>query len=132
MLTKVKTKIRTCRRGGCPDPRKRDAALAQGYAHLESLLVQRAIEALEGFTPDPDAAVRISEMSMRDALSVLASHRRTIEGGPRSRRQWARPRTLDEVRDSILKKLEAIERARRAEQEESETTGDGGAATPAD
>lgn len=94
-----------------------NAALAQGYAHLESLLVRRAIDALEGFAPDPDAAVRIPEVSMRDALSVLASHRRTIEGGPRSRRQWARPRTMDEMRDSILRKLEAIAPTREPDPE---------------
>ena len=107
-----------------------DAALAQGYAHLETLIVRRATDALEGFAPDPDAAVRIPEVSMRDALAVLASHRRTIEGGPRSRRQWARPRSLDEVRDSILRKLEAIEGARRQEQAESEPAGDGGGEAP--
>ena len=50
---------------------------------------------------------------MRNALAILGHHRRAIEGGPRSRRQWARPRTLEEVRDSLLGKLEAIEGARR-------------------
>lgn len=47
-------------------------------------------------------------LATKDALILLGHHRRTIEGGPRSRRQWARPRTLDEMRDSILCKLEAI------------------------
>jgi hypothetical protein len=98
---------------------------------IEALLVQRAIEALEGFTPDPDTPIIIRDMTMKDALILLGHHRRTIEGGPRSRRQWARPRTLDEVRGSILRKLEAIEGARRKEQE-SEPTGDGGDETPAD
>jgi hypothetical protein len=93
-----------------------DAALAQGYAHLESLLVRRAVDALEGVAPDPAAAVIVPEVSVRDALAILGHHRRRIEGGPRSRREWARPRTLDEVRDSILRKLEAIEGARRAEE----------------
>jgi hypothetical protein len=92
-----------------------DAALAQGYAHLESLLVRRACDALEGVAPDPAAAVRIPEMTVRDALAILGHHRRAIEGGPCSRRQWARPRSLDEMRASILRKLEVIEGARRAE-----------------
>ena len=49
-------------------------------------------------------------------LILLGHHRRTIEGGPRSRREWARPKTLDEVRNSILRKLEVIARARAAEE----------------
>jgi hypothetical protein len=85
-----------------------DAALSHGYAHIEALLVQRAIEALEGFAPDPDTPIIIRDMTVKDALILLGHHRRAIEGGPRSRRQWARPRSLDEVRDSILRKLEAF------------------------
>jgi hypothetical protein len=97
-----------------------DAALAQGYAHLEALMVQRAIEVFEGFAPDPEAPARIPEVSVQDALILLGHHRRKIEGGPRSRREWARPRSLDEVRESILRKLEAIA-----------PTGDGGNQEPA-
>ena len=85
-----------------------DAALAQGYSHLEGLLIRRAIEVFGDFAPDPEQATRIPEMTVKEALILLGHHRRNVEGGPRSRRQWARPRTLDEVRDSILRKLEAI------------------------
>ena len=81
------------------------AALELGAARLHALLLQRAIEALEGFAPDPDTP--IPQMTVKDALAILALHRRELEGGPR-RRQWARPRSLDEMRDSILRKLEAI------------------------
>ena len=103
-----------------------DVALAQGYAHSEALLVQRAIEALEGVEPDPDTPIIIRDMTVKDALILLGHHRRNIEGGPRSRRQWARPRTLDEMRDSILRKLEAIEGARRAEEAAKAEQGGGG------
>jgi len=82
------------------------AALEQGYARIEMLLVQRAAEALEGFAPDPDTP--IPTMTVSDARAILGHHRASVEGGPRSRRQWARPRSLDEMRDSILAKLEAI------------------------
>lgn len=75
--------------------------------------MQRAIETLEGIEPNPDTP--IPTMTVKDALAVIAAHRRTIEGGPRSRRQWARPRSLEEMRDSILAKFEAVEAARRAE-----------------
>jgi hypothetical protein len=86
------------------------AALEQGSERLNALLLQRAIETLEGFEPDPDTP--ISEMTVKDALAILGHHRREVTSGPRSRRQWARPRSLDEVRDSILAKLEAIAPAR--------------------
>jgi hypothetical protein len=96
-----------------------DVALAQGYAHIEALLIQRAIEALEGFAPDPDTPVIIRDMTVKDALILLGHHRRSIEGGPRSRRQWARPRTLDEVSDSILRKLDAVAGAEQAKREQA-------------
>jgi hypothetical protein len=82
------------------------AALVQGAVRLSALLLQRAIESLEGFAPDADTP--IPAMTVNEALAVLTHHRREVEGGPRSRRQWARPRSLDEMRGSILAKLEAI------------------------
>ena len=82
------------------------AALEIGYAHIEALLLQRAIEALETFAPDPTVA--IAEPAFKEARQLLGHHRAAVQGGPRSRRQWARPRSLDEVRDSILRKLEAV------------------------
>ena len=94
--------------------RRRDPAFAQrwqaalelGSARLNALLLQRAIEALEGFAPDPDTP--IPTMTVKDALAILGHHRREVEGGPRSRRQWARPRSLEELEESILRKLEAV------------------------
>lgn len=101
------------RRRGDPGFLERwEAALQQGYARLEALLVQRAIEALEGFAPDPETP--LPQMTVQDARAILGHHRATVAGGPRSRRQWARPRTLDDMRDSILAKLEAVA-PRRAE-----------------
>jgi hypothetical protein len=94
--------------------RRRDPAFAQrwqaalelGAGRINALLLQRATEALEGFAPDPDSP--IPRMTVKDALAILGHHRREVEGGPRSRRQWARPRSLDEMADSIMRKLEAI------------------------
>jgi hypothetical protein len=83
------------------------AALETGYARIEMLLVQRTIDALEGFAPDPDTPV-LAPKTFNEARQILGHHRAAVEGGPRSRRQWARPRSLDEMRDSILRKLEAI------------------------
>jgi hypothetical protein len=82
------------------------AALEQGYARIEMLLVQRATETLEGHVPDPDTP--LAEMNVRDAINVLQLHRAAVKGEGRSPGWRARPRSLDEMRDSILAKLEAI------------------------
>jgi hypothetical protein len=82
------------------------AALEQGYARIEMALVQRAADALEGFKPDPDTPIPV--MTVEQALKVLERHRATVERGPPSRRRWTRPRTLDEVSDSIMRKLATI------------------------
>ena len=88
------------------------AALEQGYSRIEALLVRRAEDALEGRMSDPDSP--IPPIDVKDALNILGHHRRSVEHGPRSRRQWARPRTLEELSESILRKLEALAPARAA------------------
>jgi len=88
------------------------AALEQGYARIEMLLVQRATDALEGIAPDPDTP--LAEMSVRDAVTILQLHRASVKGEGRAPGWRARPRSLDEMRDSILAKLEAIAPAREA------------------
>lgn len=95
------------RRRNCPAFAQRwQAALEQGYTRIEALLVRRAEEALEGVVIAAD--VPIPTMTVKDALAILGHHRTSVEDRPRSRRQWARPRSLDELRDSILAKLEAF------------------------
>ena len=91
-----------------------NAALGQGYVHLEALLLRRACDALEGVAPDPSAAVRIPEVTVRDALTLLGHHRNRVAGGPPTRRDWARQPPIEEVREEILRKVEAISRARAA------------------
>ena len=92
-----------------------DAALESGRARLESLLLARAIRR---FDPDEDGGAidgdraLLSEappMSVDEAMRLLAMAR----GKPAEHRReaWRQPpRSLDEVRDSILRKIEAIER----------------------
>lgn len=88
------------------------AALDQGVARLDMASVRRAIEVLEGRLPDPDAP--LPDMTARDAIAILQLHRPSVSGAG-NRRGWrGRPRSLEEVRGSILAKLEAIETARRA------------------
>lgn len=93
--------------------RRWGVALAQGYARIEELLIRRATETLEDRAPDPDTP--IPAMSVRDAIALLALHRAAVKGEGNHPGWRGRPRALDEVRDSILTKLEAIEAQRRAD-----------------
>lgn len=86
--------------------RRWQAALEQGYARIEMALVRRAADAMEGLAPDP--ATPIPEMTVEQALKVLSRHRSAAAGLGRGRRGWMRPRSLDEVSESILIKLEAL------------------------
>ncbi|WP_174279997.1 hypothetical protein [Sphingomonas bacterium] len=89
-------------------------ALTIGYGRLEELLLQRATEMLDGHAIDPDTPM--PPVNFRDALTLLAQHRATVTGPPvQGKTRRARVRGLDEVRASILAKLEAIEAKRRKE-----------------
>ncbi len=97
------------------DPRfaeRWQAALAQGYARLEAALVKAAIDTMEGNTPDPDSP--IPTMSVRDAIAVLKLHRDSVHGEGKRPGWRGRPRSLDEVKQSILRKLSALHRVRGA------------------
>jgi hypothetical protein len=82
------------------------AALEQGYARIEMLLVRRASEILEGCAPDPDTP--LAAMTVKEAITFLQLHRSSVKREGRAPGWRARPRSLDEMRDSILAKLEAI------------------------
>lgn len=84
-------------------------AMRQGVARIQLLLVRGAEAALEGRAPDAESP--LPPMSVADAIAVVRMHGEG-QGGARRHRDWhARPRDLDEVRASILRKLDAIERA---------------------
>lgn len=85
------------------------AALEQGYVRIETALVRAAGDALEGRIPDPETP--FPEMTVRDAINVLQLHRAAVKGEGRAPGWRALPRTLDEMRDSILAKLEALDAA---------------------
>lgn len=89
-----------------------DEAIAQAYARIEALLVDRAERALEGRPLDPESPVPL--MTVGEAIAVLKLHR-SAATGTGNRPGWpARPRALDELRGSILAKLSAFDRARKA------------------
>jgi len=87
-------------------------ALAQGYARLEAALVRAAIDTMEGRAPDPDSP--IPPMSARDAITLLKFHRDSVHGAGHRPGWRGRPRSLDEVKQSILRKFAALDRARGA------------------
>lgn len=100
------------------------AALEQGYVRIEAALVRRAADALEGFAPDPDTP--IPTMTVEQAIKVLDRHRARVERISRSGRHWTRPRSLDEVSDSIMRKLQAVAAARAALPPSQDTSANGG------
>lgn len=88
------------------------AALAQGYARIEMALVARAADTMEGIAPDSDSP--IPTMTVGEMIAILKLHRSSVTGEGNHPGWRARPRSLAEVRASILTKFEAIEVARRA------------------
>jgi hypothetical protein len=89
-----------------------DEARAHGVARLDQLLIKTAEDALEGRPRHPDSP--LPPMTLADAIAVVKLYHARADPGLRRRYgAWQpRPRTLDEVRDSILTKLSAIARAR--------------------
>jgi hypothetical protein len=89
---------------------KMEAARAQSHGRIDEALARRAEDFLEGRPPDPDSP--IVDMTVQDAIAIVKLYkaRRDPEGGGRRPAWPARPRSLEEMRDSILKKLSAIAR----------------------
>lgn len=83
------------------------SALSQGYVRIEMLLIENAERTLSGRAPDPDCS--IPPMTVKEAMNLLQLHRGDVHEGGNRRKKWnARPRPLEEVRESILARLEAI------------------------
>ena len=92
-----------------------DAAVAEGFARIETLLVCAATTTLEP-EPLPDRAWEGPEMSVEQALKIWLTHR---AGGPGARKQRLggvarREPDIEEVRQEILRKVAAIKRLRMA------------------
>nr|WP_294813093.1 hypothetical protein [uncultured Sphingomonas sp.] len=101
-----------------------DAALDQGYARIEALLIAGACDALSGAVAvavageaPPPALVgegpplAPAAMSVDQAMNLLRLHRASTRGGaPQRYDAKAKPADLETVRASILRKVAAIER----------------------
>ena len=103
-------------------------AVGQGRARIDALLVEGAERLLDGRGPDPDSPIPV--MTVAEAIAIVKLH---APGDGESGRQpgWrGRPRSLEEMRDSILAKFEAIARLeaeRRDASGQPDGGGDGGA-----
>ncbi|MEA3009869.1 MAG: hypothetical protein QOJ91_1561 [Sphingomonadales bacterium] len=91
---------------------KMEAARSQAYGRIDEALARRAEDFLAGRPPDPESP--IVDMTVQDAIAILKLHRAAQNPGGNARRPaWpARPKSLEEMRDSILRKLSAIARKR--------------------
>ena len=90
-----------------------DAAVAEGFARIETLVVCAATTTLNP-EPLPERAYEAPQMSMDQAIKIWLTHR---AGGPGARKQrlGGMPRRepdIEEVRQEILRKVAAIKRAR--------------------
>jgi hypothetical protein len=86
-----------------------DAAIDQGYARIEALLIENATDSLAGAPAIEERPV--PPMSVADALNVLRLHRASARGGAGQRYDArAKPPDMEKVRASILRKIDAIER----------------------
>ena len=100
------------------------ATIVRSYGDIEEIVLRTARDLLEGRLPPPESPIRA--MTMQDAIQILKLYRGIVTGEGKRPGWRALPRSLDEVRDSILRKLEAIERHRRAGRDPH-----GGGAAPA-
>lgn len=87
------------------------AALETGYARLEMELLRAATDSLADAPFGPDRP--IPKMTVEQAMNVLRAHRHEVRGaGKRGPGAGAQRRRLEDVRDSITKKVAAIRNQR--------------------
>jgi hypothetical protein len=100
-----------------------EEALDDGRTRLRTELIGTAIDYVERLRSD--AELPLKHMTVREAISLINRHG---DANGATRRFRPRERSLEEVRESILNKLEAIEALRLAEAAEKDAEpGDGAA-----
>lgn len=92
--------------------RRFEAAREQGFARLEMELIRTAADSMEGIEFDADRP--LPKMTVDDAIRLLKAHKRQVAGEWRRHPGGVRERrkSIEEMRVSILRKVEAIKRAR--------------------
>ena len=90
-----------------------DAAIDEGYARIEIALLERGCNLFsdpEEIGPIEDNP--IAAMTAAEAIHLLHMHKHQVHAlGKPPGKSWRVPPTMDQVRDSILRKIAAIERA---------------------
>lgn len=88
------------------------AALEQGYDRLEMALVELATSTVKGEAIGTDNP--LPPMTIEQAMNILRAHGHEVAGkGRRGPGRGGKLPKLDDVRASILRKIEAIERAEK-------------------
>jgi hypothetical protein len=87
-----------------------DLAIEIGYDRIEGALIEDACNSLAGVPFDPDAPM--PPMSIYEAMHLLHMHKHEVRGIGKMPGIQRRRSDLDEVRASIARKLDAIERWR--------------------
>jgi hypothetical protein len=91
-------------------------ALEQGYARIEAMLVERATDSVVRVEIDGDWEPSGPPLSNAEMMNLLKLHRAAVRGGsPQRYDARAKAPDMDEIRKSILRKIEAIERANARE-----------------
>jgi len=85
-------------------------AVETGYARIEIGLVETGGNMFCAPEVEPDAPM--PPMTVEQAIHILHMHKNEVRGIGKKPGRWFRPRSLDEVKESILKKLAAMDRAR--------------------
>jgi hypothetical protein len=82
------------------------AAIREGYARIEAALMENGENLFSSPELPPEAPM--PPMTVEQAIHILHMHRNEVKeiGGRPGR--WRRPRGLDEVRPSLLRKLAAV------------------------
>lgn len=92
-----------------------DEALEIGHIRLEFALLENANNILEGGEIDYAPDMPIPPMSIDQAMQLMGQHRRRIAGYVPTRGRWHKVLEFDDVRASVMRKIEAIERHRDGE-----------------
>ncbi|MBT2186703.1 hypothetical protein [Sphingobium nicotianae] len=86
-------------------------AMEHGYARIEAQLVERATDSVVRLELDGDWEQAGEPLSNAEMMNLLRLHRASVRGGKAQHYDANRKApTLDAVRASILRKIEAIER----------------------
>ena len=91
--------------------RRWDEAEAEGDARIEAALVARGSNP---FSSDEPPEMELPPMTVEQAIHLLHMHKHKVHGiGKAPGVRWRPPPTLDDYRESILRKFSALERERR-------------------